>query len=99
EEFVCQVTHIHFQDENSGYLAFRATPEGSKYEVTMSGTLKGSNLAPGDQLSVRGSWFQHKTYGKQFSIKQWKVLETDRELNRFKIFLASGAIRGIGPSM
>src|SRR5690606_10135678 len=99
EEFTCQITNIYFQDENSGYMAFRAIPEGSKEEITASGTLKGSHLAPGDQIAVRGNWFQHQTYGKQFGIKQWKVLETDTELNRFKIFLASGAIRGIGPHM
>jgi exodeoxyribonuclease V alpha subunit len=99
EELTCQITSIFYQDEKSGYIAFAGTNIDNKEEIKASGTITGSSLAPGDRIALRGIWFNHKTYGHQFQVKQWKIIETDRELNRFKIFLSSGAIRGIGPHM
>lgn len=53
------VSSIIFQNEENGYTILRMDLHGE--EITVVGTMPG--VAPGEYLSVRGSWTRHPTYG------------------------------------
>ena len=53
-------------------------------------------LAEGETIRVQGSWTMHSTFGKQFKVDYFekKLPTTGAAIMRY---LASGAIKGIGP--
>jgi len=87
------VSSIIFQNEENGYTILRL--EAGQGEVTVVGCMPG--VAPGESLSVRGSWVRHPSYGEQF-----KAESVERRLPRGvkEVFhyLASGVVKGVGQS-
>ena len=49
----------------------------------------------GEKLELTGDWTVHRTYGKQFSIKEYQSVAPDSAETVFK-YLSSGLIRGVG---
>lgn len=87
------VSSIIFQNEENGYTILRL--EAGQGEITVVGCMPG--VAPGESLSVRGSWVRHPSYGEQF-----KAESVERRLPRGvkEVFhyLASGVVKGVGQS-
>ena len=87
------VSSIIFQNEENGYTILRV--ETGEDEVTVVGCMPA--VAPGESLSIRGSWVRHPSYGEQF-----KAQSIERRLPRGvkEVFhyLASGVVKGIGQS-
>ena len=87
------VSSVIFQNEENGYTILRL--EAGQGEVTAVGCMPG--VAPGESLSIRGSWVRHPSYGEQF-----KAESVERRLPRGvkEVFhyLASGVVKGIGQS-
>lgn len=52
----------------------------------------------GQQLWVSGEWTEHPFHGRQFRADRWKV-ELPTTLAGMQAYLASGMVRGIGPSL
>ncbi len=52
----------------------------------------------GQQLWVSGEWSEHPAHGPQFRADRWKV-ELPTSLAGMQAYLASGMLRGIGPSL
>jgi exodeoxyribonuclease V alpha subunit len=57
-----------------------------------------SSIEVGQQLWVMGDWMDHPAHGRQFRADRWKV-ELPTTLAGMQAYLASGMVRGIGPSL
>ena len=93
-ELAGSVAAVIYQSPESGYTVLRLdTADGER--VTAVGTLP--FLAPGESLLMSGSWTSHASYGEQFKIQtaQRELPSTEQGVYEY---LASGAIRGIGPA-
>ena len=86
------VSAVIYQNEENGYTVLRLDV-GDGALVTVVGCMPG--VAPGEGISVQGSWTRHTSYGEQF-----KAEAVERRLpagtKAIYDYLASGAVRGIG---
>ena len=57
-----------------------------------------AHVEVGQQLGVAGEWLDHPTHGRQLRADRWKV-ELPTSLAGMQAYLASGMLRGIGPSL
>lgn len=62
--------------------------------VTAVGTL--SELAPGEEVILSGSWAAHEVFGRQFRITSCERSLPDTTAKLYR-YLSSGAVKGIGP--
>ena len=85
------VSSIIFQNEENGYTILRMDLHGE--EITVVGTMPG--VAPGEYLSVRGSWTRHPTYGPQVRAETVER-RLPQGLKEMFHYLSSGAVKGVG---
>ena len=86
------VEAVVYQNEENGYTVLKLDV-GEEGAVTVVGAIPG--VAPGEQLSVRGGWTRHASYGEQFKAD---VVERRMPTGEKAIFeyLASGVVKGVG---
>ena len=86
------VEAVIYQNEENGYTVLRLDA-GDQGGITVVGCIPGA--APGESITVRGSWMRHASYGEQF-----KAETVDRRMpageRAIFDYLASGAVRGVG---
>ena len=87
------VSSIIFQNEENGYTILRL--EAGQGEITVVGCMPG--VAPGESLSIRGSWVRHPSYGEQFKAESMER-RLPRGIKEVFHYLASGVVKGIGQS-
>ena len=87
------VAAVLYENEANGYTVVRFQTEAGE-SITVVGTIPLS--MPGEKLVVTGRWESHSTHGPQFRAEFLERLMPDgaAEIERY---LASRAIRGIGP--
>ena len=87
------VEGVVYTNEENGYGIFDFSTE--EYEiVTIVGTLP--YVVEGDALAVWGKWVNNPKYGRQFRVEEFeKIMPADSA--SILRYLASRAIRGIGP--
>jgi len=86
---------VFFNPENF-YTVARVAVEGDSAEsVTVVGNLVGAN--PGETLEMRGRWRMNRRFGRQFEVESFtpRLPLTERGAEQF---LASGLIKGVGPT-
>ena len=88
------VAAVIYQNEDNGYTVLRLETEDGG-ETTVVGILPG--VRPGEQLEVFGGWTQHRQHGAQFQAEWSQRTLPDTEEGIYR-YLASGAIKGIGPA-
>ena len=86
------VEAVIYQNQENGYTVLRLEAgEGSG--LTVVGCMPG--VAPGESISVQGTWMHHASYGEQF-----KAEAVERRMpagtKAIYDYLSSGAVRGIG---
>ena len=88
------VDSVVFRNEENGYTVLRLTV-GEGEPVTVVGCMPGA--APGEGLSVQGSWGRHASYGEQFKAE---IVERRVPVGEKAIleYLSSGAVKGVGSS-
>lgn len=86
------VEAVIFRNEENGYTVLRLIV-GESEPVTVVGCMPGA--APGEGLTVHGSWGRHSSYGEQFAAEAVARRIPVGEKAIFD-YLASGAIKGIG---
>ena len=98
EELICYAGTVHsviFQNAENGYTVLRLLTEEGEV-ITVVGCIP--CVAPGEHLTVSGTWEQHPQHGEQL-----KVVELERALpeDEEEIFqyLASGVCKGIGETL
>ena len=88
------VEHIVYHNENNGYTVLALMCQGD--EVMCTGTMAMVN--EGEYIKAEGDYVDHATYGRQFRITSFSI-EAPEDLFSIERYLASGAIKGIGPSL
>ncbi|SDD77689.1 SF1B family DNA helicase RecD2 [Sporomusa acidovorans] len=90
------VENITFQAPDGSFTVFRLKPGNEVGSVAVTG-----NFPPplvGEQVSLTGDWVEHARYGRQFKAASCRRIAPTSEKG-IERFLASGAIKGIGPAM
>ncbi|MDO4188262.1 MAG: ATP-dependent RecD-like DNA helicase [Lachnospiraceae bacterium] len=88
------IDQIIFRIEETGYTVFSLSTEAE--EVTCVGTFRYAD--EGEMIEVTGEYTTHRTYGRQFSVKSYET-KAPTTVVTIERYLASGAIKGIGPAM
>ena len=86
------VEAVIFQNRENGYTVLKLDT-GESGGITVVGCLPG--VAPGEGISVRGTWMRHASYGEQFKAETVERRMPAGEKAIYE-YLASGAVRGIG---
>ncbi len=87
------VESIVYQNEENGYTVCTVETQNGDV-ITAVGTLPYVN--EGDKITARGEWTNHNVYGRQFKVDTFdKTLPVEE--NDILRYLASGAVKGIGP--
>lgn len=87
------VNKIIFTNKETGFTV--AIFSGKEGTAIMSGNLPG--VLADDEIMVEGCWVEHPKYGRQFKVNSYmKILPT--EIDAIEAYLASGMIKGLGPS-
>ncbi|MDI3402871.1 SF1B family DNA helicase RecD2 [Streptomyces cavernicola] len=94
EGVVDHLLHIGY-DENT-VLRLTTMADGEESVTALGKALFG--VRPGENLRLRGSWFQHPRHGRQFRVEQCERTMPAGE-RAIRLYLASGLIRGIGPAL
>jgi len=90
------VENITFQAVDGSFTVFRLKPSSESGIVPVTG-----NFPPplvGEQVMLTGDWVEHARYGRQFKAISCRRIAPTSETG-IERFLASGAIKGIGPAM
>lgn len=86
------VEAIIFKSEDTGYTVAKIT--ANKELITIVGTMP--LLKEGQQVEVKGDWINHKQFGRQFNIEEYKEL-LPTSIIEIEKYLSTGIIHGIGP--
>lgn len=84
------VEEIVFHNDESGFTVLEIVTE-TEY-ITVVGTFP--QVAPGEELRLKGNWVTHNTFGRQFRAEYYerKMPSTASELYKY---LAAGTVKGI----
>ena len=84
------VEAIIFKSEDTGYTVAKIT--ANKELITIVGVMP--LLQEGQQIEVKGTFIQHKQFGRQFSIEEYKekLPSSSKEIEKY---LSTGIIHGI----
>lgn len=86
------IEDIVFKNNDNGYAICIIDCDGEP--VTLTGIMPGIN--EGEMMSASGTWVNHPTYGKQFSVISYSK-EMPATSAAILTYLSSGAVKGIGP--
>jgi exodeoxyribonuclease V alpha subunit len=85
---------ITYYNEETFFLVARLRSSENQL-TTIIGNMP--QFSVGERLLVRGEWVHHKSFGRQFKVADYELLTPQSEKG-IRNFLASGLIRGVGPS-
>ena len=86
------IAYITFTSQDTGFTVLELQTDDDL--VTVVGEMVG--VAPGQQLVVQGTYANHPSFGIQFKVQNYEVALPSDE-NAIYAYLASGAVKGIGP--
>lgn len=92
-EMTGSVEQIIFKNESNGYTIIEMN--NGEELVTVVGTMP--FVSVGEELRVIGNWINNPNYGTQFKVEAFERSKPATAVALLK-YLASGAIKGIGPS-
>ena len=95
EVLSCTVKSVIFSNEENGYTVLSVTDTDGE-EQKMTGTFP--YAWPGEEITAYGHWAMHGSYGRQFEAESAERSTPGDERAMF-LYLASGAVKGIGPVM
>ncbi|MDR2515439.1 MAG: ATP-dependent RecD-like DNA helicase [Christensenellaceae bacterium] len=88
------VSEIRFQNDENGFCVLSLVA-GAR-EETVVGVLP--FVREGERLRVAGRWVTHAVFGRQLQVESFEIVTPTRE-DEIERFLASGVVKGIGPTM
>ncbi|MBQ4425502.1 MAG: ATP-dependent RecD-like DNA helicase [Lachnospiraceae bacterium] len=88
------VEYVIHRNAQNGYSVIEISDE--KGPITIVGILP--ELQEGEPIEVEGSFVTHPVYGEQFSVERF-TLSLPEDAAAIERYLASGAIKGIGPAL
>lgn len=90
------VENIIFRNTENGYTVLELSVQGEKGPLTCVGNF--SYVSEGEYLKLEGELTRHPVYGDQFRVSAYEVSEP-QDAAAMEMYLASGAIRGIGKTL
>ena len=87
---------ITYSNDQNHYTIATLKTSKTNNLVTIVGPMAG--VSAGQTLKLKGLWETHPKYGQQFKIESYEVT-LPATVEGVKTYLASGVIKGIGPSM
>ncbi len=88
------VDKIVFRNDENGYTVLIVS--GDEDELTCVGTFPEVN--EGERVELEGEYVNHPSYGVQLKVMTCRILAPEGRVSTER-YLASGAIRGVGPAM
>jgi exodeoxyribonuclease V alpha subunit len=88
------IERVIYTNTANGYTVF-TVQQDNKEPVTVQGVVP--TVHPGQLVTVRGAWKMHPKFGRQFNATSC-VSHAPKSVAGLKKYLASGLIKGIGPS-
>ena len=88
------VDHIIYQNKDNGYAVLSMNVDDE--EEICVGIFRG--VDNGENLEITGEYVEHPSYGFQFKVNSFKVVEPD-DLLSMERYLGSGAIKGVGEAL
>ncbi|MBO5292325.1 MAG: ATP-dependent RecD-like DNA helicase [Lachnospiraceae bacterium] len=88
------IDHIIYRNTENGYTVMELIADGE--EITCVGFFQ--TITQGENLEAEGDFVEHPVYGEQFKMQRYKIIEPD-DVVSMERYLASGAVKGIGPSL
>ena len=86
---------FNWQADDGSFAVARIRQEGQP-EVIAVGPI--GHLPPGAHLRLEGSWSTHPKHGRRFKVRHYLV-DDPRTLKGLTLYLASGAVRGLGAEL
>lgn len=93
EKLEAVINDIVFQSENGMFCVLRLE---NKAQGRFTAVYHGSAPFMGENVSLEGSWIEHARFGRQFDAATLTVLQPTSAAG-VERFLASGAVKGVGP--
>jgi len=93
EKLEAVVEDIVFQSDDGMFCVLRMT---NKAQGRFTAVYHGGSPYLGENVSMEGGWIEHTKFGRQFDIQSLQVLQPT-SVTGIERFLASGAVKGIGP--
>ncbi|MBP2652203.1 MAG: helicase, RecD/TraA family, partial [Firmicutes bacterium] len=91
------VDSIVFQNNAGSFVVFRLVPVNEANVVSVVGNIPQPLV--GEELELSGEWVEHSRFGRQFKAVTYQRVALPSGVKGIERFLASGAIKGIGPAM
>ncbi len=88
------IDHFLYYNDSNGYGVLELDTEDD--DIICVGSFPG--LSQGETIEATGEWVDHPTYGPQLKVREWKTIMPSGILD-IERYLASGAIKGVGPSI
>ena len=90
------VERVVFHNEENGYTVLRLLPTGARESVNVVGFMPLPQA--GVQLQISGKWVNNARFGRQVSMEHFEEV-LPATLDGIRLYLSSGLIKGVGPSM
>ncbi|MBR4868316.1 MAG: AAA family ATPase, partial [Clostridia bacterium] len=87
------IESITYRNDQNGYTVLQLVSDGQL--LTAVGIMPAANV--GDTVTLQGAYGTHKTYGTQFQVTAMEIARP-QTAEAILAYLASGAIKGIGPA-
>ncbi len=89
------IEHVIYANEDNGFAICDLGTESGDL-ITITGTLP--YVGEGDSVTVYGKWVHNPKYGRQFRVETCER-QMPADANSMLRYLASGAIKGVGPKI
>ena len=89
------VEHIIYRNTENGYTVLNFV-SSEEEEFTMVGIFE--TIDKGETIEAQGDRISHPTYGEQFKMENY-VIKAPEDLDGVRLYLGSGAIKGIGATL
>ncbi|HEX6100694.1 MAG TPA: ATP-dependent RecD-like DNA helicase [Thermoanaerobaculia bacterium] len=96
EEIDCVVERVTFHNTENGFSVLRVRPRGSNPAIITVVGHAGA-VHQGERILAQGEWRDDRTHGRQFVADRIAPLPMQGRA-QIETFLASGAVKGVGPS-
>lgn len=94
QELTGCVERLTFQNEETGFTVAALLCPGQKKTIVIVGTMP--SIQVGETVHCQGQFSCHPRHGKHFEVQSY-TLELPNDAKSIEKYLASGALRGIGP--
>ena len=88
------IEHFIYKNSENGYGVANFVCDGD--EIICTGTFNDADT--GDMLEIEGEYVNHPVYGQQFKVSSYVITVPD-DVTSMKLYLSSGAIKGIGEAL